>query len=217
VTWALRIPYQHRDESLIDTASHARHLPAGDDRDIARQIIFKAMERGARTAADLLDELAAMEPGERRALMDQARVAVGLPDTDTIEARQRVHGINRVELVQGLQRCHAPDCDAVPTTPAGSWALVNVARWHCPAHAHLAGPGDMTDAGCGVRYSEHGVLVPDEPGADARAASEAESRRAQQRAQQADRDRDAAAYAEHRAAQAEQLRAELPEHLQSTV
>ncbi len=122
-----------------------------------------------------------------------------------------------MELVQGLQRCHAPDCDAVPTTSTGSWTLVNVTRWHCPAHVHLADPGDMDDLGSGVRYSENGVLVPHDPAADARHDAETESRRAQQQAQQADRDRDAAAYAEHRAAQAEQLRAELPEHLRSIV
>ena len=67
-----------------------------------------------------------------------------------VDAHRRVLGVNRVELVQGLQRCPAPDCDAVPTTSTGSW-LVNVTRWHCPAHVHLAAPGDMDDLGCGVR------------------------------------------------------------------
>jgi hypothetical protein len=71
----------------------------------------------------------------------------------------------------------------------------------------------MDDLGSGLRYSENGVLLPDDPAADARAAAEAESRRAQQQARQADRDRDAAAAREHQAARAGQLRRGLPEHL----
>ncbi len=216
MTWKISIPHRFRDESLIDAASHCRKLGQDDDRQVARQIVFKAMERGLRTAGDLLDELEKLAPDARRRLLDQARAAVGLPDTATIEARQRVQ-INRVTVNEGLQSCHADGCSAIPLTESRGWRPVNVTRWHCPAHEHLAGPGDMRDLGSGVRYSERGVLVPHDPAADARAAAEAESRRAQQQARQADRDRDAAAHAEHEQAKREQLRQELPEHLRSTV
>ena len=88
--------------------------------------------------------------GERRALLDQARVAAGLPDTDTIDAQRRVLGVNRVELVQGLQRCHAPDCDAVPTTSTGScWSTSRDGT--VPPTFTSPRRATWDDLGCGVR------------------------------------------------------------------
>lgn len=79
--WTISVPYQHRDEPLTVTAGFARHLPADDDREVARQIVLGAMVRGVRTAGELLDALSAMEPHGRRALLDEARAEVGLPST----------------------------------------------------------------------------------------------------------------------------------------
>jgi hypothetical protein len=216
VTWALRIPYRHLDESLIDTASRCREL-GQDDARVMRRIVISADTDGvAKSAGQLLDHLEALAPGERRALLDQARVAVGLPDTETT-ARRPVQGVRRVSVNEGLQASHADGCSAIPLTESRGWRPVNVRRWFCAGHEHLADPGDMDDLGSGIRYSEGGVLVPYDPGADARAASEAESRNAQLASAAADRQADAAAYAEHRAAQAEQLRAEPPSHLREAV
>ncbi len=93
MTWALRIPYRHRDESLIDTACHCRTL-GQDEARVTREVVLKAyMDGVAKAAGELLDHLERLAPCERRALLDQARAAAGLPDTDTIEARQRVQGI----------------------------------------------------------------------------------------------------------------------------
>jgi hypothetical protein len=57
MTWQILFPYKSRDESLTTVAGSARHLSTDEDRQVCRQLVLEAMERGARTAGDLLDEL----------------------------------------------------------------------------------------------------------------------------------------------------------------
>jgi hypothetical protein len=214
MTWTLRIPYQHRDESLVDTASHARKL-GQEEALVTRQIVLQAyMDGVAKSAGELLDHLERLAPAERRALLDRARVEAGLPSIEDVEFRQRIqHLVTRVDVDPSLQACHRPDCDAIPTTPAGAWRPVNVRRWHCPDHEHLAEPGDMTDQGSGLRLSPSGVPVPAGPIDDQREQAAAESNRAQQHARQAERAVEAATHAEHEQAEREAINRELPPHL----
>lgn len=216
MSWKITIPHRFRDEGLVDVASHCRKLE-DDDARVTRQIVFKAMERGVRTAGELLDELKDLAPGARRALLDQARVAAGLLDIETVEPRQRLHHqITKIDVDPSLQACHHEGCPAVPTTPTGSWRAVNVRRWFCPDHEHLAKPGDMIDLGSGIKLSPSGVPIP--VGLDdQRERAAAESHRAQQRARDAGRAVEAAAHAKHEQAKREAFNRELPPHLRELV
>jgi hypothetical protein len=149
-----------------------------------------------------------MAPAERRALLDAARAEVGLRPTGAVDTRWE---IRRVNVQHSLQACHAPECSDVPLTQTGSWRAVNVRRWFCPQHEHLAEPGDMDDLGSGVKLSESGVLVPSGPDDSGQAAEESRRRRQQDR--QADRAADLAEHEAHEAGKRAQLRAESPEHI----
>jgi hypothetical protein len=96
MTWSISIPFRSRSDSLPAVADAARALPEGDDRAVARQIVLGGMRSGVATAGDLLDELDAMSPTERRALLDQARSDVGLPTATAIERGRRHDEQSRV-------------------------------------------------------------------------------------------------------------------------
>ena len=88
--WQILIPHKSRDESLIDVASHARLLEQDEDREVTRQIVLQAHIDGvAKTAGELLEHVGGLDPHERRALLDAARIAVGLEATDDVDARER--------------------------------------------------------------------------------------------------------------------------------
>jgi hypothetical protein len=216
--WAIRVPHRARDERLVDVASHCRHLE-GDERDVMREIVIEAMTGGMRTAGELLAYVGALEPGERRALLNQARAACDLPPTSEVEALERMEVASKsVRNDGGYQICHGRtadhlECNAVPMTDYGVPQRVNVNRWFCAAHRDQAKPGDMDPRPAPWRYSESGAIVPTDPVEQAREAAAAESRRRQREALMADRAAEAAAISEHRDAVADQHRRELPEHL----
>jgi hypothetical protein len=116
-----------------------------------------------------------------------------------------------------LQRCAISDCTNVPTNGIGVPVEIDVRRWHCPAHEHLAGPGDLEPHGSGLRYPESGAIVPIDPGDDAREQARAESERRQREPRAADSAVEAAAADEHRRARDEALQRELPDHLRGLV
>ena len=216
MSWTIRIPHRSRDESLIDVASHARTL-GPDEGPVTRQLVIQARLDGvATTAGELLDHLEQLEPSERRALLDQARAAAGREPTGVVDARERIHSIhsiNRVQLAQGLQQCHADGCMTIPTDENGAWRVVNVRRWHCDQHLDQADDGDMRDLGFGVRYSESGALIPDDPAADAAEAERHATDRARRRAQAETRAVEAADMRAAREKRDAAARTELPEHL----
>jgi hypothetical protein len=181
-----------------------------------RELVIRARLDGlATTAGELLDALQAMAPAARRQLLDQARDAVGLESIEDLERARAPAGIRRVNVANGLQQCHHDGCSTIPTDEYGAWCRVNCRAWYCPEH-RAGHDDDMRDLGFGLRYSENGVLVPDDPAADARAAAEAESRRRQQEARQADRRPEAEAHRQHQQALREQLAHELRPHLRSS-
>lgn len=99
--WAIQIPFRSRSDSLADVAEAARALPAGEERDIARQLALGALIDGtAASASGLLDHIEKLGPAQRRLLLDQARVAAGLEPTATVDARARAAAASRA----GLQR-----------------------------------------------------------------------------------------------------------------
>lgn len=92
MSWSIAVPLRRRDESLIDTAANCRALPEGEDRDVARRLILRAQLAGMKSAGELLDHVAALEPGQRRELLDDVRRELELPSTAEIdEERERVY------------------------------------------------------------------------------------------------------------------------------
>jgi hypothetical protein len=214
VSSTISIPFQSRDESLALTASHARHLATDDDRAVARQVVFAGMQRGLRSAGELLDELAEASPGERRAMLDDARRECGLEPIADVATRERAAtaSFTRTTGGMGLQACHADGCAAIPTTESGAWRHVNVRRWWCPEHVDRAQPGDM-DPQPPFRYSPSGAIVPNDPADDARESAVEASRAAQLEAEDVTRAIEAAELEEHRRIRDEAARRELPPHL----
>jgi hypothetical protein len=91
MSWTLRIPFRSRDESLVDVASYARTL-GQDDARVVRQIVLQAYtDRVAKSAGELLDHLDGLDPHQRRAMLDSARQACGLPSTDEIDTENGAH------------------------------------------------------------------------------------------------------------------------------
>jgi hypothetical protein len=166
------------------------------------------------TAGELLDHLAALEPHERRGLLDQARAHAGLESTAAIDARERTSTFTVRTLSRpAIPTCPAEGCTQSPCRPGGGLLNPSVVRWWCPAHEHLAEPGDMDERGSGIVLSPSGVPVPYDPAADAAEQAREASRRAQLQTE-----------AEIRAVEAAELRAsneardaahrrELPEHM----
>jgi hypothetical protein len=64
-------------------------------------------------------------------------------------------------------------------TEAGAPAQVDVRRWWCREHRHLAAPGDMEPRPSRLRYSPGGAIIEVDPDEEAREAARAESRRHQ--------------------------------------
>jgi hypothetical protein len=96
----------------------------------------------------------------------------------------------------------------------GAAVPVDVKRWWCPAHRHLAAPGDMEPRPS--RIQMRGLaLVEVDPAEALRDAAEAESRRHQHEDRLAGRQAEAEAEAsrEHERARHEQYIRELPPHL----
>jgi hypothetical protein len=148
--WQLNIPHTSRSDPLAELPSLARQAGLGEeDRAVVRELVLEAFSGGARTAGDLLDRLDAAELAERRAILDRARIAAGLPSTSDAEAHARYEAANRVLAKQPHrdadgkvpQACAV--CGSWSTTREGARRPVAAARWHCPGHEHLAEPGDM--------------------------------------------------------------------------
>ena len=210
MSWQISIPYQHRDERLVDTASHCRRL-GGDDRAVARSIVLDAAMNGMRTASDLLDHLDSLEPHERRALLDQARADVGLESTEAADARERLHRSGR-STTSGIASCAINECANVPVRH-GIFYDPRVRRWHCPEHEHLAEPGDLEPRVSGLKLSPSGVPIDDDPAEEARDRAREASRRAQREAEAADRAVEAAERRASNEARDAAHRSELPAHL----
>lgn len=213
MTWQLHVPHCDRSDSLVEVGGFARHLE-GEDRPVARELAMYAVrELSMNTAGELLDHLEASGPEQRRAVLDRARAGAGLEPIEAVEARERVKAAQQRSSGggrSGWQLCGEPTCNAVPLNELGAPTAVDVRRWWCAEHRHLARPGDMEPHGPGVRISESGALVPVDEAEEARDAAKAESRQAVLAARLADCEADAAAVRLHREARAEETRRLLP-------
>jgi hypothetical protein len=210
MTWQISVPYRFPDESLVDVASHCRTLE-GDERDVARTIVLEAAVDGLRTAGELIDRLEALEPHERRAMLDHARAEVGLEPTAAVDAR-RYQPPLAIRSSGGASFPTCAGCDTAPTRH-GIFYRPDVRRWWCPAHEHEAQPGDLEPIGSGIKLSPAGVPIPDDPAADAGDREREASRRAQLQAQAEIRAVEAAELHASNQARDTAHRRELPAHL----
>ena len=208
--WAIRVPHRALDESLAAAAGHCHTSVLGADATVSREIILGGYLAGDRTVRDLLTRLERMDATQRRALLDAATAECGLESVEMIDAGERIRQASRPFA---LTMCHAPGCTAVPVAEGGVLSTPRVKRWFCPVHVDQAEPGDMEPQGFGVRYGEHGVIVPDDPADRHRERVAAESR------EHALKDRDAQAAVEaeqirrHQQAIREQTHREIPESM----
>jgi hypothetical protein len=89
MTWTILLPHRARSDSLLDVVEAARELPAGEVRDVSRQLVLGALIDGTATSAgELLDKIEKAAPAERRKMLDDARVKAGFPTTATVEGQQ---------------------------------------------------------------------------------------------------------------------------------
>ena len=212
--WTISIPFRTRDESLVDVAAHARHLGQDEDRATTRQLVISAQLDGvATTAGGLLDYLAQLEPHQRRGILDRARAEVGLPSVEEVESqRPKPLRVRTTGAGGSFPTCAAKGCNAVPMR-FGAFYNPVVRRWHCPAHEHLAEPGDLEPRGSGLKLSPSGVPIPDDLIDDQRERDREEidaNRRATQTEQRAV---EAAEHNRSKQARDEAHRSELPPHL----
>src|SRR5215207_9313767 len=81
----------------------------------------------------------------------------------------------------------AGGCGEIPINELGAPIPVDVKRWWCPTHLHLASEGDMAPRPSRLRIMPGGAIVEVDEAPEAREAAAAASRSAQFEAQQADR------------------------------
>jgi hypothetical protein len=215
-SFTISIPHRSADESLVDVAAHARTL--GQDGPVIRELVISARLDGvATTAGQLIEHLEGLEPHERRAMLNAARKTLGLPTVEEIEAAQQPKPLQVRTTGAGgsFPTCPAKGCGVSPTRHGIFWSP-DCRKWWCPAHEHLAEPGDLEPRGSGIKLSPVGVPVDDDPAVDARDRAREASRRAQLEAQADDRAVEAAeARASKEAADAAHRR-ELPAYFRET-
>jgi hypothetical protein len=216
VTWEIRLPYRDPASPVTEIAECARHLPDEAERAVVRQLALDLqLDHGCRSVGDAVSVVESADPAARRVLLDRARQRAGLPTTDEAEAHQRFEAASRAARVSGgassaWQMCGEPSCNQAPVNHLGAPVPVDVRRWWCEAHRDQAQPGDMQPVGSGIRISESGALVPDDPNSEAREAASAESRRRLHDDRVAARQVEAAEAAESERLRAAAFRRELP-------
>jgi hypothetical protein len=205
---------------LNDFAAMTREKLAGEDAQVARALALMAVsETECETYGDLVDMIENADQPTRRRPLDAARARAELPSTAKVEASEAFEAANASPApsrmrdsqnrVQAL--CTDPSClNLKPGELPGSIAWVNVRRWWCDQHRHLAAEGDLEPWRPRARYSRTGSIeFPDEVEAEAeRARVEAETRRRQRRQREAERAAEAAALERSEQARREAFRRE---------
>lgn len=215
--WAIKLPVRDPGERLtVKAASELADLLDGEDSTAARELLVALHQAGillgkSITVHEVGEWLAALEPGQRRRLLDLARRKAGLPSIHQVEQRQSFEAAQRAGDLRRAedspwQICHAEGCTAVPTDPVTSLQIaVDARRWFCEQHRDQAQLGDL-EPRPPLRMSPSGLGVIDEAeeeaeqmrqAADARRrAAEREAKLAERAAEQAERDAHERALAE---------------------
>jgi hypothetical protein len=150
--WSIRVPFfGERDEDIGLAISQTRHYSDAEEGQIVRQILIGMQCDGAGTIGAALDRLEGAGQAGRRQLLDRARMAVGLPDTETVEIREHNAAAAAVAVPPPFPRC--PACNRYPTDSLGfpDWNIPPVKRWWCEEHRDQAEPGDLGPPPSGIR------------------------------------------------------------------
>ena len=116
VTWEIRVPYQSRDQTIIEAIeAHVDQALEGEDREVAFQLLFIARFK---TMGELIDHVESLDTEGQRRVLDGARKAAGLEASEDIDSRERFERYNRA-LPKGrdaegrtFQICAEPNCNA---------------------------------------------------------------------------------------------------------
>jgi hypothetical protein len=216
--WVVNLPMRHRSEPIdADALSDLpRALPKGPERDMARQLLLESrLDAGMSTVGEVADWLGGLDGPGRRRVLDRLRGHVGLPSTGDVEAERRSEALNRnaraiASSESPWQVCPADGCGEIPVNELGSPIPVDVRRWWCPAHRHLAGEGDLERRPPRLRYSPSGAIIEVDEDEQAREHAVHESRRRGLEAKLAERQAEAAERNAREQAKREQLDRELP-------
>jgi hypothetical protein len=206
----LRIPYVDPEAPLDQKALElVNTLGDPEGRAVALEVLSAALLAGMPTVGGVVGFFERLDYNERKSLVDKVRGRLGF---ETSEQR-RFEAANREAAA--YVAAHSPwqtcaECGVLPVNEIGVPIPVNVRRWWCEGHRHLAAVGDMEPRSSGIRISESGALVPTDEGEVARAAAEADSRRRRLEAEAASREVEAGERREHQLAIADQIAAELP-------
>jgi hypothetical protein len=222
MNWEIKLPFRDCDDrlDLNDLAAMTREKLAGEDAQVARALALMVVtESQCETYGELVDVIENADQPTRRRLLDAAREQAGLPPTAKVDAREAYEAANASPApsqmrdakgrVQAL--CGDPTCrNFKPGEFPGSIAWVDVKRWWCDQHRHLAADGDLEPWRPRIRYSRIGSIeFPDEQEAEAeRQRVAAESRRRQREVREAQRREEGARLAELEAARDARFRAE---------
>lgn len=215
MTWEIRLPYRDPVSPVSEIGECARHLPDEAERATVRQLALDLqLDHGCHSVDDAVSIVETADPAARRVLLDCARRRAGLPTTSEVEAHERVEAASHAGRVSGgasspWQFCGEPSCNQMPVSASGAPVPVDVRRWWCETHRHLAAAGDMSPPGSGIRLSPSGALVPVDEAEEARASVAAESRRRLHEERVASRQVEAAEAAEGERLRAEAFRREL--------
>jgi hypothetical protein len=149
--WVIRVPYRTPDDSSFEVVEAIDEILEGEERRVMREIAISAVGRGITSAGELRDELDRVGAVGCRALLDDAREAIGLERSEAIDDREHLEALQRTARLRstgrgpdgGIQTCGHPDCTAVSADPAtGLPKPVRTRRWWCPAHRSHAEVGD---------------------------------------------------------------------------
>lgn len=100
MTWQISIPHRSAEDPLASVAEAAHVLPADEARVVRRLVLGALVDGTAATVGDLLDRLEAMSPGERRKVLDDARVKAGLESASELEFRERHATVQRNAMLK---------------------------------------------------------------------------------------------------------------------
>jgi hypothetical protein len=216
-SWQIHIPNTGPSAPLdVDAIEVAGRGLEGENRLVAQRILFDAATNPEmRTIDDLLTHLERIGQVGRRQLLNEVRHDLGLPTAETVDARRDNEARSRAlahlprREMDGstFTNCAADGCLEVPLSPqTGTPIPTRAKKWHCPAHEHLAEPGDMDDWSLRIRYSASGAIeYVDEVETERkralheeeRARARSEQRRQERQAEAEDRKSSEAAMVEH--------------------
>jgi hypothetical protein len=161
-----RFPFRDRSDSLSALGDLAGETLSGTEREVTIEVGLRLAQDGCHAIGDAVDRLEELGPAGRRRIVDEARVAVGLPDIETEAAYDRWKRTNdalrwgRDSAGRSLQLCHAEGCRTYPTDSLGMPQPTDALRGWCGAHAHLAAPGDLNPPSDAYIIGPFGRAIP---------------------------------------------------------